>query len=178
MIARPRFNLADADHAYETWGANCGPGALAAIMGLTLDEVRPHMGDFESKRYTNPTMMFAALKSVGADWRRIDQDHPPGYWPRYGLARIQWEGPWTKPGVPMRVRYGYTHWVGSVTVNGHAGVFDINCLNNGSGWVSSSEWRDTVVPAIVAQYPRADGRWHVTHSIEVVPEPQSLTTGK
>jgi len=60
-----RFTLADADRAADLWGMNCGPGALAAVCGLTLDEVRPHMGDFESKGYTNPTLMFAALKSIG-----------------------------------------------------------------------------------------------------------------
>lgn len=164
----PRFNLADAERAHDEWGANCGPGALAAILGMTLDEVRPHMGDFERKRYTNPTLMFDALDAAGASWRRVDRDRPPGYWPRWGLARIQWEGPWTAPGVPMRVRYRHTHWVGSALVNGRTGVFDINCINNGSGWVSSPEWRDIVVPYILKEcVPRADGRWHITHAIEV-----------
>src|SRR5580700_11291869 len=49
----PRFTPADADRAYEEWGMNCGPSALAAVMGMTFDEVRPHMGDFERKHYTN-----------------------------------------------------------------------------------------------------------------------------
>jgi hypothetical protein len=84
--------------------------ALSAITGLTLNEIRPHMGDFETKRYTNPTMMFAALKSVGVRWRTNGKNST--HWPRYGLARIQWEGPWTAPGVPMRVRYRHSHWVG------------------------------------------------------------------
>jgi hypothetical protein len=61
-----RISVEDAEHANDVWGCNCGPGALAAITGLTLDQVRPHMGDFERKRYTNPTLMFAALKSIGA----------------------------------------------------------------------------------------------------------------
>jgi hypothetical protein len=169
-VTRPRFNLADSDRAHDEWGANCGPAALAAIMGLTLDEVRPHMGDFEHKGYTNPTLMFDALKSLGANWRRVDGVRPPGYWPRYGLARIQWEGPWTAMGVPMRVRYRQTHWVGSAAVSPVASVFDINCINNGSGWVSSAEWRNIVVPHILNEcVPKANGKWHITHAIEVSP---------
>lgn len=164
MISPPRFSLADADRAYDEWGANCGPAALAAITGKTLDEVRPHLEGFDAKRYTNPTMMFAALRSLGVP-HRSRPHYAPMPWPAFGLARIQWEGPWTRPGVPMRARYGCTHWVGSAR-NG-AGVFDVNCLNNGSGWVARGDWEQLVVPAIVETYPRADGKWHLTHAIEV-----------
>jgi hypothetical protein len=38
--------------ATEVRDGNCGPGAIAAICGLTLDDLRPHLGDFEQKRYT------------------------------------------------------------------------------------------------------------------------------
>jgi len=158
-----RITAAEADTAYENWGCNCGPSALAAIMGLRLDDVRPHLVGFDQKHYTNPTMMFDALASIGRPWRRIGRD-----WPRYGLARIQWEGPWTSPGVPMRARYRYTHWVGSwqTAERGH-GVFDVNMLGNGSGWATIDNWRSTMVPEIVRHIPRADGRWHVTHGIEI-----------
>lgn len=165
-----RFTEADADAANAEWGCNCGPGALAAITGLTLDEVRPHLTGFDQKHYTNPTMMWDALNSIGKPWRKIGRDdHSRGaVWPIYGLVRIQWEGPWTQPGVPMRVRYRYTHWVGSwiTSARGH-GIFDINCMNNGSGWCARSDWEATIVPAITAQYPRASGKWHVTHGVEV-----------
>ena len=104
----PRFTPDDAQSAWERWGCNCGPTALAVMAGATLDEVRPHLSGFDGKRYTNPTMMFGALKSIGLSFNRIG-----AAWPRYGLARIQWEGPWTQPGVPMRARYRFTHWVAS-----------------------------------------------------------------
>lgn len=176
---RTPFSLADAERASDEWGANCGPGALAAIMGLTLDEVRPHMGGFESKGYTNPTLMFAALKSVGARYEGCAISPKVAHvgsigWPSFGLARIQWEGPWTKPGVPIRGRYRQTHWVGAKRgSNGSIGIFDINCLSmttSGSGWTTLEAWRDIVVPFILKQcVPRADGKWHITHSIEVEP---------
>ncbi|MFC3675006.1 hypothetical protein [Ferrovibrio xuzhouensis] len=175
----PRFNLADADRAHDEWGANCGPGALAAIMGMTLDEVRPHLVGFDDKHYTNPTMMFGALKSICpgryATKKLRTAGRAPWDWPRYGLCRVQWEGPWTQPGVPMRARYRYTHWIGSCAANNeNIGVFDINCMNNGSGWCSLKNWSDVIAPHLIAQYPRASGIWHLTHAIEI----EQPTTGR
>jgi hypothetical protein len=182
-MLKPRFTIDDAERAHDEWGANCGPGALAAILGLTLDEVRPHMGDFERKGYTNPTLMLAALDSAGAKWRKrqLGPNRVTGGtvtflgFPLYGLARIQWEGPWTKPGVPMAARYRHTHWVGVAHGDSvrDVGIFDINCMNNGTGWVSLENWRDIVVPYILQEYvPRADGGWHLTHVVEIVaPQP-------
>lgn len=166
MITAPRFTAADQERAHATWGANCGPGALAAIMGLTLDEVRPHMGDFEQKRYTNPLLMYACLRSVGATWRLVKQARS---WPDYGLARVQWEGPWTEPGVPARAAYRHTHWVGAAwsEAKREHGIFDINAIGNGTGWCSVADWSRTLVPWILECVPRANGRWHLTHVIEI-----------
>jgi hypothetical protein len=166
------FTQADANRAHDEWGCNCGPSALAVIMGMTLDQVRPHMGDFEKKRYTNPTMMFAALKSVGARWSNTQFGYsiePRLEWPRHGLARIQWGGPWMHPDVPPRWRYRQTHWVASMHRGKSVGIFDVNALNNGSGWVSEYDWAEMLVPRIIAEcVPRADGNWHITHAVEVM----------
>lgn len=169
MIQRPRFTADDAYRAFDTWGANCGPGAIAAICGLTLDEVRPHMGDFESKRYTNPTLMWSVLRNLGVRFSYRGGDLGRENWPCYGLARIQWEGPWTKPGVPMRARYRHTHWVGAaVDPERGVGIFDINAIGNGSGWCSVADWAGALVPIILEEcVPKADGNWHITHSVEV-----------
>ncbi|HEX4112737.1 MAG TPA: hypothetical protein VH020_09400 [Stellaceae bacterium] len=160
-----RFSASDADRAYEEWGANCGPSALAAMLDKTLDEIRPHMGDFETKHYTNPTLMYAALNSAGARWRLVK----PIDWPRYGLVRIQWHGPWTAPGVPARAAYRHTHWVGGMTVAMRGvGIFDINAIDNGNGWCSAADWERLLVPHIIANCePGADGRWSRTHIIEI-----------
>lgn len=169
MITHPRFTAEDADRAYDEWGANCGPGAIAAICGITLDQLRPHMEDFEKKRYTNPTLMWAVLRNLGVRFNYRGGELGQHNWPRYGLARIQWEGPWTKPGVPMRARYRHTHWVGVWKRHERdIGIFDINAINNGSGWVSLTDWVAVVVPAILEGCePRADGGWHITHAVEV-----------
>lgn len=169
LVPPPRFDIAAEERAFEEWGANCGPGALAAIAGKTLDEIRPHMGDFESKRYTNPTLMFAALDSAGLRWWRRPQ---PLTWPTWGLARIQWTGPWTAPNVPPRVAYRHTHWVGAARrTDGSVGIFDINAMANGTGWSSLADWQEILVPWLLKEcVPRADGGWFISHALEVEPQ--------
>ncbi len=165
----PKFTAEEMDRANEVWGANCGPGAIAAICGLTLDELRPLMGDFEGKHYTNPTLMFEVLQRIGVRFR-----YRGGYlgmqnWPTWGLARIQWEGPWTADGVPIRARYRHTHWVGVCARDAaDVGIFDVNAMANGTGWCSLADWRTGIVPYILAEcVPRASGGWHITHAVEI-----------
>ena len=165
-VLLPRFSLEDQISAHTEWGSNCGPGAIAAITGMTLDEVRPFMGDFEAKKYTNPTLMWQTLDSLGFPWRKLKA---PLTWPKWGLARIQWHGPWTAPNVPARAAYRHTHWVGSCSRPGNIGVFDINALSNGTGWCSLKDWSETLVPWLLSETePKADGRWSLTHAIEIV----------
>lgn len=149
----------EAESAYEEWGANCGPGALAGILGLSLDEIRPHMGNFEQKGYTNPTLMYAALESLGVQFEKLSDLR----WPTYGLVRIQWEGPWTH----WHARARHTHWIGTSASEGGRGVFDINCVNNGNGWVSLADWACVVVPHLTALYPKATGTWSIANSLEL-----------
>lgn len=162
-----RFTAEDAQAAWEAWGCNCGPGAVAGVFGLTMDEVRAHMGDFEVKRYTNPTLMWDVLGRLGQPWRKVMR---PLDWPVLGLARVQWEGPWTEPGVPPAARYRQTHWVGArQRPGGSAEVFDINCMSVG-GWVPEETWVNQVVPWLLREcVPRANGTWHLTHAVELAP---------
>ncbi len=172
-----RFTEDEANAAAEEWGFNCGPAAVAAICGLSLSELRPHLGDFEQKRYTDPALMVRILKNIGVKvlsfdrlkWRFEMERTGRVPWPRYGLARVQWEGPWTKDGVPMAARYRATHWVGvNYADPDNIGIWDVNCLNNGTGWVSLSAWTTTLVPWLLDKcHPRADGKWHLTHIVEI-----------
>jgi hypothetical protein len=176
VMGKPKFTADDAQRAFESWGANCGPGALAAVTGLTLDEVRPHLTGFDQKHYTNPSMMFAALRSLDLKW----EPRMTSRWPRFGLARVQWHGPWTQPGVPVRAAYRHTHWVAAECIQRKLrasgslappepdiSIFDINCINVG-GWVPLSVWSEQVVPWLLKQCePKADGQWHLTHAIEI-----------
>jgi hypothetical protein len=168
------FTKEDAERAFDEWGANCGPGAVAAIMGMSLDDVHPIMvaEGFEAKHYTSPSMMNAVLRRIGRPWRKVG-----AVWPSYGLVRVQWEGPWTDPGVPVWARYRYTHWIGVARRDGgDTGIFDINCMNNGTGWCALADWQSVVVPYILRQYSRASGKWHLTHVIEVEREGEIART--
>ena len=70
-------------------------------------------------------------------------------------------------GVNPKARYRYTHWVGCIRAAATIGIFDINALANGTGWCSLEDWESTVVPFILEEYPRANGKWHITHAVEV-----------
>ncbi len=176
-----RFTLADLERANAEWGCNCGPASLAAICGLTLDEVRAAFGP-AWPGYTNVRMMLAALDRASAPCRGwANASDGDGYgiaWPRYGLALIQWEGPWTEPCAPSRERYARldrakrTHWVG-VRQAGYRGrpgvdIWDINALADGlGGWRPLEWWSGVIVPVLTADIKRATGGWHITHAIEV-----------
>lgn len=162
------FTAAEAQAAWEAWGLNCGPGALAAVLDIPLGTAREALVGFDQKRYTNPTMMRAALVTLGVkfDWQVRKHAYLP---PIYGLARVQWEGPWTAAGVPPRVAYRHTHWIGGRVHAGEQQVFDINCMSAG-GWVSFGTWQRAVVPWLLKQCePKATGDWWITHLVEIVP---------
>lgn len=155
--------------ANDDWHFNCGPGAVCGVCKLTPDQVRPyfeHEG-FGRKHYTNPTMMRAVLNWLGGhgityEWKVVNG------LPKYGLARVQWGGPWMRDGVPLRARYRHTHWIGFRTsdrVNGF--VFDVNAACVG-GWLPFPEWDEQLVPWLLKQTePKADGTWSITHCVEI-----------
>lgn len=162
------FNRDEAQAAAEAWGFNCGPGALCAVSGFTPDQIRPLMGDFEKKGYTNPTLMTEVLGRLPLLTRQTYRGDDPGVrvanipWP-LSLVRVQWAGKWTNPGVPMRVRYRHTHWVAVDAWE----VFDINAICAG-GWMPVREWTDQLVPWLLKEaVPGATGEHWVTHVIEV-----------
>lgn len=176
-----RFTVEQAQAAAEAWGFNCGPGALCAITGMTPAEIRPHMGDFEAKRYTNPTLMASILKGLAIPVARVHEakgenarDVPwmAANLPLFGLMRVQWEGPWTAPGVPMAARYRYTHWVAIDRVQRNdplfmADVFDVNAACVG-GWIPWKEWDTQLVPWLLKEcHPKATGGWWPTHCWQV-----------
>lgn len=170
-----RFTIEDAQAAADEWRFNCGPGALCAVLGMTPTEIRPYLGDFERKGYTNPTLMTDTLNRIGVKYFQTYRGDNPNaaicrVCPLFGLVRIQWSGPWTNPGVPMRVRYRHTHWVGWDDKAGeHGQVFDINAMCSG-GWLPFNEWATGLTPWLIKQCePKASGEWWPTHCIEIEP---------
>ncbi len=166
-----KFTLADAQKAGDDWRFNCGPGALCAMLDMTPDELRPKLGDFERKGYTNPTLMKETLTRCGASQFLVYRADKPGIGipSKLGnaLVRVQWCGPWTRPGVPWAARYRQTHWIG--VRNNSSKVFDINAMCSG-GWISHDEWAHQLVPWLIGVcVPKGDGGWWPTHAIEVIP---------
>jgi hypothetical protein len=105
---------------------------------------------------------------AGAQYRQVYRSDVKGRIPiikGLGLIRVQWGGPWTKPGVPMRVRYRHTHW--AAIRNNNTEVFDINAMCVG-GWMKTSEWEYQLIPWLIKEcVPKADGSWWITHALEV-----------
>lgn len=177
-----RFTAEDAQAAGEAWRFNCGPGALCAITGMTPAELRPHLGDFERKGYTNPSLMASILKDLGIAYDRVFEatgaERKPwsdGNLPEFGLMRVQWGGPWTRPGVPMAARYRYTHWV-AIDRQHPTCVFDVNAACVG-GWIPWEEWITQLIPWLLREcHPKASGEWWPTHCWQV-PRPTDVPYG-
>jgi hypothetical protein len=172
------FTAAEMSAAAEEWGANCGPAALAFALQTSLARVRGHIPGFEEKRYTSPTMMAAALDSLGAEWKPYSFPRMVAgmFAPTPSLVRVQFTGPWTAEGANPRWAYRHTHWIAAWRQAGLAVVADHDygeaCLANvgrcmvfdcNGGIQTFESWKETTVPVLTAEIPRADGGWHPTH---------------
>jgi hypothetical protein len=134
------------------WHVNCGPGSLAAALALDLETVRQLMPEFEGKGYTNPTMIEQALGRAGIVFRRTKGLVTDVLCE--GINRVQWSGPWLKPGVPAGAAYQRTHWVAAA----QGMVF---CTCSAIAWIPLAAWR-AHMHTVCSTIPRCDG-WHVTH---------------
>jgi hypothetical protein len=159
------FSEADSDKAHEQWGANCGPNALAFATGLHIDQIRGIIPGFEDRHYTNPTMMSTAIIKLGRKYLPV-RPHQPDTTLSYidmfadamALVRVQWTGPWTAPAANPKWAYRQTHWIAAWKDGGRNMVFDCN-----GGVTDGESWQVVIVPAILANYHRADGGWFPTH---------------
>ena len=170
MTIKPvRFSLDDAQSA--AGGLfNCGPAALCAVADLLPDEAVSHLRGFDRKGYTNPSMMQQALCELGIKFERVYECLGLGVarspiYPSFGLVRVQWAGPWTKPGVPVVARYRHTHWIAASDDM----RFDVNAMCVG-GWLSRTEWETLLVPWLLKECePKATGEWWPTHCWQITP---------
>lgn len=148
------------------WGITCGPSALAVACDLHFDSVKDavHMAGFsKDKGHMSPTMMKAALDILGVSFSEKDKNRKIGKremfkrWPKSGLMRVQWDGPWYG-----RMAYRHTHWVaiGNLEFEQLMHVFDIN-----AGLNLFSEWERSTVPMIIENCcpKEANGEWFPTH---------------
>ena len=142
------YRPTDVDAAYEAWGADCGPCALAALLGREVEAVRTLLDEgFPKRRYMNPTHMLEALDRAG-----VRYEHTGGF-PSRGLAFIQWEGPWTAPGAKVAWAYRHTHWI---AVDGDQ-FYDVNA----DQWVPRADWERHMPELIREGVKGATGGWYV-----------------
>lgn len=157
------FDETASQRAHEEWGANCGPNALAFALQLDINDVRSHIPDFDRKRYTSPTMMKEALKSLGVTWFNCKADKEYICWPEVSLVRVQWTGPWTAPGSNPKWAYGHTHWIATwIQESANHPFCDSMVFDCNGGIMTLNDWVANIVPELT-KYPRADGGWQPTH---------------
>lgn len=169
------FGWDDLADAWRAWRCNCGPSALAAACGITLDEAHAAIPTFDARGYTSPGMMRDALARLGRGVKveTMGYGNPPATrWPRCGLVRIQWGGPWTITGANPRWAYAYTHWVASFAAEAADLIFDVN-----SGLTTRELWAAEVPPAITAEIRRATGEWWATHIWHVAAQTKGAAHG-
>jgi hypothetical protein len=146
----------DIDAAFDAWQANCGPCALAALLDQSVGGIRPYFPGFETRRYTNPTHMQAALGLAGLTYRRLGPQRPA-----HGLCFVQWGG---HAHQPIRAQYRFTHWI---AVSGDQ-VFEVNAptLVSWDTWVR-------VMPRIMSEAQRGDGTFTIRTGLSVPRGPKS-----
>lgn len=174
----------DAEIAYALWKANCGPSALAAVLGTDICPLRPLFPQFPEPGYTTLTAMRDALSrhaggAVRWAHRRLPRRDGVLPTPVLGLVQIQWTGPWTGENGNGRWAYLFTHWIGVARLpNPPSGgglrqwVYDVNAepelttgdrrcsvlAVGGGGWVQAADWKNLVVPALIEDIRRHQDR--------------------
>lgn len=165
----PKFDVSIANAAGAAWKFNCGPAALCAVLGMSPDEIRPYLGDFEKKGYVNPKLMYEILRKfrgIGVSTTYRGDVLCPFPEADFALVRVQWGGPWTKQGVPMQARQRHTHWVAMQWLL-KQWVFDINAICFG-GWISFDEWKTKMMPWLAKEcVPGWNGLIWPTHVLEI-----------
>lgn len=157
------FSLEELDRANDDWGCNCGPSALAAVKGISLDVALKFLPDFPNRRYTNPSMMLGALMQLGGYRWSAPKPHESKTleYPDLGLVRLQWVGSWLNPGVPVAAHYAHTHWIACRRERGSLYIFDCNNHIVEHGWLPREVWLKCVVPELLTG-ERASG-FYETH---------------
>lgn len=151
------YGVEDARRAWDSWGANCGPWAVAALLGVGMDAVRPLFPWFPERPYTKETDLRRVLDEAGLVWSEETQG-----WPAQGLVRMAWHGPWWDDvGVDPFARLRRSHWVATLDTEQGRFLFDGNAIAEG-GWVTLDRWSQVWAPWIASlESADASGAWRL-----------------
>lgn len=133
--------------------AHCGPCAVAALLGVTIQQVKAS-GTLLYKSM-NLTEARGAVERFG---RRLDKVKAPV---TAGVAHVMWDDPWTTAG--PRVAYRYSHWITYRKVGEALAFYDVNSGEAG-GWSTLVEWERDVRPMLL---PRRGTGWHINAYLEL-----------
>ncbi len=150
------FTPPDVKQCADLWQANCGPCALAAVLGLKVSAVREFFADFDKRQYVNPTHMKAALTAAKVQFSTVKQT------PKRGLLFIQWGG-FEK--APIAAQYRQTHWI---AVNAGL-VYEVNAGDDFEGaWVLAREWELVMPKMMLDVLPKQyNGQYSIRTAIQV-----------
>lgn len=152
-----RYTEAESEAAHKQWKASCGPHSIAAAMSLKLEDIRQAMltAGISYKGWMSPTYVSRTLDTLGAKY-----DLAKGLKTMSlceGINRIQWEGPWLKPGVHPRIAYFHTHLVAAF-----GEMVLCTCCENAK-WIDHAEWR----VFHLTEEPKSP--FHITHHWRLTP---------
>lgn len=146
-----KYTAEDSIRAESEWKATCGPHSIAAACGLTLDQVRPFISNY--KGWMSPMQMADTLRSLGK-FKSCKTPLKTSVLCN-GINRIQWEGKWLDPGVPVRIAYFHTHWVA------HFDGLVLCTACEPTKIIKEEDWRDFLLNS----EPKSP--FHITHHYEL-----------
>lgn len=163
--------------AHDAWGANCGPGALAAALRVPVMALRDAFPWFPAQPHTTPRKLEQVLRALVLqdrtwEWGRAVEGNRRAT----GVAMVQFTGPWTDParaGEPWtrRVAPQFTHFVAVNALGGHVHVYDVNNGEAGD-WLPEHDWEAHTAPELLDFYRSRDKRttgWTVAIRWWIVP---------
>jgi hypothetical protein len=125
------FSQKESSDAKEQWRGNCGPHALAAAAGISLERVKRAL-PFKFTGTMSPTQMAKAVEHLGIACIRTKSLRTQEL--RNGVGYVQWTGRWLSSTYNSE-KYRYTHWIASRD----GWVFDT--MMSAFGWMKEDAWR-------------------------------------
>ena len=148
-----QFDIHEYRAAHRSYGANCGYGAMAAILGITLGDVRRLAPEAEHVGGIHHHVMESAIRKAGRECRQVGANFPS-----HGVAVVKFGGA-ENPG----------HWV---AVHGNK-ILDSYSMAERKGWFGRANWCDAskwgreIAPKVAKYFPGTDGTWWVDYGLEV-----------
>lgn len=98
--------------AHLEWKSNCGPTALAALLAMDVQPIRPAFPHFPGKAYTSLDHMHSALRHFGFQYS--SRFGINAKWPRFGLVFVTWPTAPSGGRKSKRMERALYHWIAAI----------------------------------------------------------------